>query len=360
MKIVQCLFTIKTGGAQILVVDMLNEMCRHHDVSLIIVNDQFNENILSQLNSNVKLYMINRKEGSLNPIPLLKLNLLLLKLKPDIIHCHEANMARLIKVRGGKFVYTIHDVGIPVSLYHHFDSVIAISQAVYTDALFRITGDIRTVCNGIPVSSFTKRKEYTLKHDEKCRLVQVSRLMHTKKGQDILLKALHQVIYHFGFENVSLDLIGSGDSLDYLLELVEDLKLGQHVRFLGEKDRGWLFSNLSRYHLLVQPSFYEGFGLTILEGLAAGVPVLASNIDGPAEIIAQTRGGFLFEKGNVENCATQIFRFIHMYQHNQVEVLMHHTLQSVEDKYSIQSCVRGYLTEYGYVIKHKHLKLQTA
>ncbi|MBC7829702.1 MAG: glycosyltransferase family 4 protein [Chitinophagaceae bacterium] len=360
MKIVHCLFTIKTGGAQILVVDMLNEMSMYHDVSLIIVNDQLNENILSQLNRNVKLYLINRKEGSINPLPVLKLNLLLLKLKPDIIHCHEANMAKFIKVAGGKLVYTIHDVGIPVSLYHHFDSVIAISGAVYADVVTRITGDIKKVFNGIPVGSFQKRKEYGLRNEERYRLVQVSRLMHTKKGQDVLVKALHKVVYELGFVNISLDLIGSGDSAEYLYQLVEELNLGQHIRFLGEKDRNWLFANLSKYHLLVQPSFYEGFGLTVLEGLAAGIPVLASNIDGPAEIIAQTSGGFLFEKGNVESCAGEIFKLIQMYENRQVGEMMRHSTLRVHERYSIQSCVRGYLQEYTYVLRPKHLKLQTA
>ena len=360
MKILHCLFTIKTGGAQILVVDMLNEMSRHHDVSLVIVNDQLNQKILAQLNNGVKLYLINRKEGSLNPIPVLKLNLLLLKLKPDIIHCHEANMARFIKVRGGKLVYTIHDVGIPVSLYHHFDSVVAISGAVFTDAASRISGNIKKVFNGIPIGCFKQRKDYRLRLDEKYRLVQVSRLMHTKKGQEVLLRALHKVIYDFGFVNVTLDLIGSGESLAYLHELVEDLNLGQYVRFLGEKDREWLFVNLKKYHLLVQPSFYEGFGLTILEGLAAGIPVLASNVDGPAEIIAQTNGGFLFEKGNVENCAKEILRLLKMYEDKQVEDMMHQTIGRVQDRYSIQSCVRAYLLEYTDIIKPKNVKLQTA
>ena len=63
MKIAHCLFTFETGGAQVLSVDLLNEMCGHHEVSLIIINNKWNEKLIAQLDRRVTVYYIKRKEG---------------------------------------------------------------------------------------------------------------------------------------------------------------------------------------------------------------------------------------------------------------------------------------------------------
>jgi hypothetical protein len=181
MKIVHCFFTAKTGGAQILAVSLLNELCREHKVALIIVNDQRSDYILEGLDEKVTIYFINRPEGSINPFPLIRLNWLLLKLKPDIIHCHEANMAKIIKVRTGKLIYTIHDIGIETSSYHRYHSLIAISDAVYRDVHCRTTLPIGKVYNGVSLQYFDKRMDYNPIPGSVIKMVQVSRLMHEKK-----------------------------------------------------------------------------------------------------------------------------------------------------------------------------------
>lgn len=62
MKIVHCLFTMETGGAQVLTVELLNEMCKSHNVSLIIINDKFNESLLEQLDRKVKIFLLIEKK----------------------------------------------------------------------------------------------------------------------------------------------------------------------------------------------------------------------------------------------------------------------------------------------------------
>ena len=46
LKIVQCFFTFETGGAQILALELLNEMCNEHDVTLVIINNKWNMGLL--------------------------------------------------------------------------------------------------------------------------------------------------------------------------------------------------------------------------------------------------------------------------------------------------------------------------
>lgn len=52
-----------------------------------------------------------------------------------------------------------------------------------------------------------------------------------------------------------------------------------------KKNQEWIYHNLCNFDLFIQPSRFEGFGLTVAEAIAAKVTVLVSNIQGPMEII---------------------------------------------------------------------------
>ncbi|GGG12471.1 glycosyltransferase [Pontibacter amylolyticus] len=349
MKIAHCIFGLQTGGAEILTLELVNRMCVNNDVVLIIVNNDWNNEILKLINPKIKLYLIQRPIGSHNPLYLLSLNILLYKLKPDIVHCHDSKMGKLIKVKGPKIIYTIHAMGIPVDFYHHYDLVVAISDAVYNDVIAKCSGSIKTIYNGINFQAFRRRISYILADDGPFKLVQVSRLNYQNKGQDILLHAVSKLRKEHKI-NLSVDFIGKGESLSYLKGLCQELGIQKSVNFNGEKKREWLYSNLSDYHLLVQPSRYEGFGLTILEGLAAGIPVLTSDIDGPEEIIRKTAGGLLFTSGDVQSCVDAIIRIFNMYKANKIQEFISRTVDLNQTEYSLNSCVNNYLHEYRKLI----------
>jgi glycosyltransferase involved in cell wall biosynthesis len=349
MKIVHCFFTMGMGGAQVLAIDLLNKMSADHQTYLIVVNDVVSEAVLKNLDAKVAVYKIHRKEGSRNPWPLIQFNLLLRKIRPDIIHCHEPDIGRIIKAGVGKLIYTIHGMGIPTKDYHYYRTLVAISDAVQDDVTQRFDRPIKKVYNGIDTSSFKERNWYVVKN-EKIKLVQLSRLAHEIKGQDVLLEALHHLKTEYNYTNFSLDFVGIGPSIEYLKKIVASLNLTNEVVFAGEKDRAWLSANLAHYHLLVQPSRNEGFGLTLLEGFAAGLPILASDIEGPAEIISRTPRGFLFERGNSRQCAALLYQIIQDYENGNMEQLMNRSEPITNKEYSIDSCVMGYIKEYKALI----------
>jgi glycosyltransferase involved in cell wall biosynthesis len=128
--------------------------------------------------------------------------------------------------------------------------------------------------------------------------------------------------------------------------LIDSLKLGEYVRLTGERDRDWLFAHLCEYHALIQPSLYEGFGLTILEGFAAGLPVVASDTGGPAEILSEMPGGLRFHSGDAGDCSKTLLQLLTLYRNGDIEEKIHHTVPLAQKKYSIESCANEYLTEY--------------
>ena len=80
---------------------------------------------------------------------------------------------------------------------------------------FPISYNSEVVLNGIEPGSI---KTSCGKQHSKFRIVQVSRLMHEKKGQHILIEAVGHLIRK-GYSEISLDLIGDGESMDFLIQM---------------------------------------------------------------------------------------------------------------------------------------------
>ncbi len=350
MKIVHCLFTMEAAGAQILTVELLNEMCLQNEVELVIVNS-WNADLLKQLNPSIKVHCINRKAGDRSIKPIIKLNLLLVRINADIIHCHEPDIIKIILLkRNAKLVHTIHDVGIPTTFYSKYDSLVAISDAVYKDVILKCTLPVTLIYNGIPIMAFKRRINYRGLKPNTIKLVQVSRLLHEKKGQDILLQALNIINLNYSAISWTLDLIGAGTSGAYLQQMITDLKLQSKVNVIGEKNRAWMLNNLCNYHILIQPSRYEGFGLTIIEGFAAGLPVLASDIDGPKEIIDTISSGYLFKNGDIKDCANELVKLLKLYEEGNINDAINQSFEEINTKYSIKVCANKYMLEYSRVM----------
>lgn len=183
MKIVHCLFTMEAAGAQVLTVGLLNEMCLQNEVELIIVNS-WNADLLKQLDPCIKIHCINRTAGDRSIKPIINLNFLLVRINADIIHCHEPDIIKIIRLRrNAKLVHTIHDVGIPTKFYNKYDSLVAISDAVYKDVTSKYSSPVTLIYNGIPIMAFKRRTDATYLKNMPIMLVQVSRLLHEKKGR---------------------------------------------------------------------------------------------------------------------------------------------------------------------------------
>jgi glycosyltransferase involved in cell wall biosynthesis len=91
---------------------------------------------------------------------------------------------------------------------------------------------------------------------------------------------------------------GSGWLNSGVFQLVKELRLEHRVRFLGyvtDEDLPALYSGTSAF---VYPSFYEGFGLPVLEAMACGAPVITSNVSSIPELVADA--GVLIDPNDVE------------------------------------------------------------
>ncbi|SJL29870.1 glycosyltransferase [Porphyromonas gingivalis] len=347
MKIVHCIYSFNVGGAETMLVDIVNEQVASHDVTLIIVNDSYSQILLDQIDRRVSIIRIKRKAGSLNPWSFIHLNYILYTGKYDIIHLHSPSLSRvLLGTMKSKIVYTTHCLGVDIKDILRGGHVFAISESVRNDLLVRGQGIINAdrivvVPNGVRFDAIRSRIEYRSSH--RFSIINVARLDSELKGQDILIRAI-ALLKNRGIEHLCVDFIGEGRSRELLENLSEDLDVSEQVRFLGLKDREYIYQHLCEYDLMCHPSRFEGFGLTVAEGMAAKLPVLVATGDGPYEIIGQGKYGFSFENGSVESCADMLQYIVEHYDEALQKV--EQSYEHIETNYSLRKMVAEYFEEY--------------
>ncbi len=343
------IFSFCTGGAETMLVDIVNEQCKKADISLIIINNLYKEELLNKIDNRVSIIKIDRKPRSKNIFRLFKLNWILFNIRPDFIHCHNYKAIILIlrKIISCKIGLTVHELGVPCNLHSCYDIIFAISNAVMQDIKKKINLDVIVVDNGIDFIKIKQKNNLLFNNNENIfKIIQVSRLEHNKKGQDILIRAISILVNDYNYKNISLDFIGEGKSEEYLKELVEELKLEKYIHFLGLKDREYIYSNLCNYNLLIQPSRFEGFGLTIVEAMAAKIPVLVSDIGGPKEIINNGKFGYMFKKNSFIDCAEKILTVIREMKNPNYFDKINNTYDVMKSKYDISITANKYLRIY--------------
>lgn len=349
LNIVHCVYSFNVGGLETMLVDIMNEQIKKDNVSLIIINDSFDKMLINHIDFRVKIYYIHRKPKSRSLWPIIKLNYLLIFIGARIIHLHNYTLSRIIlPIRGRKIYYTVHDLNIPMIYAGRIDCLFAISKSVEEDILSKGNFSVRVVPNGIAVNKIEERKDICSFLGRKMRIVQVARLDKNKKGQDILIEAI-SILKRKGISDVIVDFIGAGPSENVLRLQSISLDVEKQINFLGLRSREYIYSHLKDYDLMCHPARYEGFGLCVAEGLAAKLPVLVSNTDGPFEIIQYGKYGFSFENGNPEDCALQIE---YIYRHYSDLYEMTSTFrQYISQNYSVKQMVDLYRKNYISFIK---------
>lgn len=132
--------------------------------------------------------------------------------------------------------------------------------------------------------------------------------LHRVKGIDCLLKAFARI--HPEFPEYSLVVGGEGPERGRLERDARMFQLARHVRFRSWCDRSELLTEFATCSVYVLPSLAESFGIVVLEAMASGKPVIASNIAGPRNVIRHGVDGLLFEPGNATELAECLRRLL--------------------------------------------------
>ena len=323
MKILYLLFSFTTGGTERLVTDICNEMAaRGHDIHLYVVNDHYDQSMLDGLDSRVQVALQKRRPGGGGKLETLqRIAEYIRRHGIEVVHCNSLAAPELLLLKPVcypkvRIIHTVHDVGQygtlgkgKVALRNWLcHRIVAISDCVHRDIVSHgaAAEKVVTVYNAIDLTRFQGELD-PVREDGEIRIGNVARIMPEKKGQDVLIRAVARL--HGRYPQLRCYFAGEADAahqthLDGLKQLAGKLEVTDSVTFLGNvKDVPGFLASLD---VFVLPSRYEGFGISLLEAMAMGVPCIASRLDGPAEILCDGIYGELFPCGDDEALARKL------------------------------------------------------
>jgi glycosyltransferase involved in cell wall biosynthesis len=123
-----------------------------------------------------------------------------------------------------------------------------------------------------------------------------------EKGIHSLLRSM--VIIRREMPDARLVIVGTGPLEDKLKVLVSQLQLNSHVEFTGFKEN--VFETLRQLDIFVLPSRIEGCPISVLEAMAIGLPVVATNIGGNPELVRDGETGLLIPYNNPDRLAQAV------------------------------------------------------
>jgi glycosyltransferase involved in cell wall biosynthesis len=186
------------------------------------------------------------------------------------------------------------------------DAVIAISKQV-EQALIAggvSSRSIRTIYSGLDLSKVDRKEDnykavrFKLGVPPEAVLLGTVANLFPRKGYDVMLRALPMILK--ADPSTQYVIIGTGER-EYeqtLRKLSEELGIAHCVHFYGFQDPVWPF--LEAMDLYVHPARMEGFGIAVIEAMAAGKAVVATNTGGLPEVVEHGRTGLLVALDNPE------------------------------------------------------------
>ena len=163
-------------------------------------------------------------------------------------------------------------------------------------------GKLITIKNGVEIHHYEEaipynREEWDLKNSD--MIIGCVARLSPEKGHAVLLRAFRKVLSRH--PQARLVLIGDGAERERLQQLATDLGIGHLVRFLGL--RADVPEVLAACDLFTLPSIQEGFPMVILEALAAGKAVIASEVGAIPDVIRHGATGMLVPPGDADALA---------------------------------------------------------
>jgi len=316
MKVLHVISSLGTGGAEKLMVDLIPRfIARGIECDLLTFNGNHTPFRFTLEKAGVKVYDFGKTTRIYSPLNILRIIPFLRRY--DIVHTH--NTAPQLFAAIGSVLCSVvlctteHNTSnrrrswkwyAPIDrwMYSRYKEIISISDKTQENLesyLPNLKTPRRIVYNGIPLQDYSEaepNREIIEKYHDKYRITMVAGFRCQKDHQTAIRSMKHLN------ENFHLFLVGDGDERPKCEVLVVQLGLEQRVHFLGR--RLDVASILKASDICLISSHWEGFGLAAVEGMAAGCPVIASDIPGVAEVVKGA--GLLFFKGNDTDLASKI------------------------------------------------------
>ena len=337
MKIIHIIPSLKTGGAERLVLDICSQLKKDKSIKIILVslseiNDFKNESYdieIKYIPSKVTLSITGKTH-----VEITKLTTFISDFNPDIIHthlfeaelisrwninkkinyfthCHD-NMSQLSGLTKHKSIKKnitdLYEKNMIIKRYLTCENqfiVISKNTKQYFKSVLpkKLTQNIHLLSNAIDYKKFQNNN---IKKPTKLRLINVGSFV-AKKNQtfliDILLELKKRDI------QCELFLLGEGEELQKVKDKAFVNGLKNEIHFLGNVNN--VEEELWKSHLYIHSAYYEPFGLVLLEAMAAGLPVVSLDGKGNRDFIKNGINGYILENEDPKLFSDIIMNLVH-------------------------------------------------
>lgn len=306
MKVVQIIPQFGLAGAEIMCENLSYELMKLGNEVLVISLYNYHSSITERLEkNNIKVIYLNKHLGIDFSIAR-KLYKILKKERPDVVHTHLAILKYVVPaaiLAGVKTrIHTIHNEAQKESrgldkkfnklAFKYFNVIpVALSPKIQAtiEREYQLNKDkIPIICNGINTQSYKPKLNYSV--DGKFKILNIARFSE-QKNHIGLLEAFR--IFHSKYSNSILSIIGEGEKRGEIEEFIRKNKLADCVQLLGLKSE--VANYLYETDIFVLASLYEGIPMTILEAMAAGVPIVSTEVGGVPDILTDNKNALLVE-----------------------------------------------------------------
>ena len=243
------------------------------------------------------------------------------KINPDIVHIQTIYLSLsglLIK----KFLhkpYVVYGHGSDVYLPWRFKNIISKPILKNADAVIALTEDMKrevqkiydrevfVIPNGIDLERFENLSKEDLRSEleiKEGKIILFVGTLRPVKGVRYLIEAMKIVTDKN--KNKRLFIVGDGEERGYLESLVRNLNIERYVTFVGKVPNEEVPEYMGASDVFVLPSLSEGFPVTVIEAMASGLPIVATDVRGLSEIIKNGENGFLVKPKNSIEIAEKV------------------------------------------------------
>lgn len=307
-----------------LVADGLN--CRGHKVTLIGRKDSLFLKRVNKTNADFNIVELNIS-GDFNPITISEIRRQLAENDIDILSVNFNKDVRIggVAARLDNKVKIVWSLGLNITknnIAHKIitpplvDRVIVPSESLKKEVIrygYINKSIVDVIPIGIPYKLFDRpdnkahmdlRKKLKLP-DNSLIAVTTGRFVE-HKGHDVLIKAAPKIINQF--DNIYFLFLGDGPLENILKEMINELNIENRFIFAGMLEN--IDMELSGSDIMLHPSRIEPFGIAILEGMRAGLPIVASRVGGIPEVVSEGSNAVLVEPDNPETVALAVIKLL--------------------------------------------------
>lgn len=293
--------------------------------------------------------------------------------KPHIIHT-QLEFANVLgnlaaTLLGIPSVSTLHTLEAPekgtaywrnqldwISLRHFCSCVIAVSESArnYHMKYGKIPNKrIITIYNGIDLSIFAPlrknvriEKRKSLNVPDNTFLFLTVAVLREPKGIQYMLQALPQIIA--SMPNAHYLIVGDGNYGKTLKKMVKDLQIENHVTFAGQ--RADIPEILAASDVFVLPTLTDALPTVLIEAMAAQKAIVASNVGGVPEIVADRINGILLPPANIQELANSCMKIAQ--DQDRREAMENAGLEIAREKFDIYKQVEALSKLYQGLVEH--------